>query len=239
MGPLRWQHTVVQGHMLVVQEVVVEPVFDKEKEERHNLDLDSTGFGTQLQAVDLEVMDTVRQEYSPDVDLVEVDYTDIVDRIDWLEAVAGILLPEAVEQAGYIDKGHRFAFFGKVVLRLQEDERMFQDQVGVVYIDLLVVGVAGSRIDPISALVVEEHTVPALESVDSEHIGLPDNLEVEEHMVLVSGQAAVVVESRLVADQEDENRIVWVLDLEADVCMFEVEMMGYIRFLVSGKTLGF
>lgn len=223
MGPLRWQHTVVQGHMLVVQEVVVEPVFDKEK------DLDSTGFGTQLQAVDLEVMDTVRQEYSPDVDLVEVDYTDIVDRIDWLEAVAGILLPEAVEQAGYIDKGHRFAFFGKVVLRLQEDERMFQDQVGV----------AGSRIDPISALVVEEHTVPALESVDSEHIGLPDNLEVEEHMVLVSGQAAVVVESRLVTDQEDENRIVWVLDLEADVCMFEVEMMGYIRFVVSGKTLGF
>ena len=75
----------------------MEPVFDKEKEERHNLDLDSTGFGTQLQAVDLEVMDTVRQEYSPDVDLVEVDYTDIVDRIDWLEAVAGILLPEAVE----------------------------------------------------------------------------------------------------------------------------------------------
>jgi hypothetical protein len=57
----------------------------------------------------------------------------------------------------------------------------------VVYIDLLVVGVAGSRIDPISASVVEEHTVPALESVDSEHIGLPDNLEVEEHMVLVSG----------------------------------------------------
>jgi hypothetical protein len=43
--------------------------------------------------------------------------------------------------------------------------------VGVVYIDLVVVGVAGSRIDPISDLVVEEHTVPALESVDSEHIG--------------------------------------------------------------------
>lgn len=59
--------------------------------------------------------------------------------------------------------------------------------MGVVYIDQMVVGVAGSRIDPISDLVVEEHTVPALESVYSEHIDLPDNLEVEEHMVLVSG----------------------------------------------------
>ena len=59
--------------------------------------------------------------------------------------------------------------------------------MGVVYIDLVVVGEAGSRIDPISDLVVEEHTVPALESVDSEHIGFPDNLEVEEHTVLVSG----------------------------------------------------
>ena len=42
-------------------------------------------------------MDTVHQAYSPDVDLVEVDYTDIVDRIDWLEAVAGILLREEGE----------------------------------------------------------------------------------------------------------------------------------------------
>lgn len=75
----------------------MEPVFDMEEEERHNLDLDSTGFGKQLQAVDLEVVDTVHQAYSPDVDLEEVDYADIVDRIDWLEAVAGILLPEAGE----------------------------------------------------------------------------------------------------------------------------------------------
>jgi hypothetical protein len=46
---------------------------------------------------DLEVVDTVHQAYCPDVDLVEVNCTDIVDRIDWLEAVAGILLPEAGE----------------------------------------------------------------------------------------------------------------------------------------------
>lgn len=104
----------------------VEPVFDKE-EERHILDLDSTGFGMKPLAVDLQAVDTVHQAYSPDFDLVEVDYTDIVGHIDWLEAETGILIPEAGEQDDYIDKGHQFASFGKVVLRLQEDERRVQN----------------------------------------------------------------------------------------------------------------
>ena len=57
--------------------------------------------------------------------------------------------------------------------------------MGVVYIDLVVVGVAGT--DPVSDLVVEEHTVPALDLVESVHIGFPHNLGVAEYMVQVSG----------------------------------------------------
>lgn len=56
----------------------------------------------------------------------------------------------------------------------------------MVYIDLVVVGVAGSRIDPVSELMVEKHTGPVVDSVDSVYIGLPHNLEVEEYMSLVS-----------------------------------------------------